>query len=32
MRLVTLWRDHDEAAQQGSYLDYERDTLRWPTW
>ncbi|MBK9218235.1 MAG: glycosyltransferase [Uliginosibacterium sp.] len=29
MRLVSLWWDYDEAAQQGSYLDYERDTLRW---
>ncbi|MBK9616451.1 MAG: hypothetical protein IPO35_13430 [Uliginosibacterium sp.] len=27
--MVTLWWDYDEAAQQGSYLDYERDTLRW---
>lgn len=29
MRLVTLWWDYDEAAEQGSYLDYERATLRW---
>ncbi|WP_157288326.1 glycosyltransferase [Uliginosibacterium gangwonense] len=29
MQCLTLWWDYDEAAHQGSYLDYERETLRW---
>jgi hypothetical protein len=29
LRIVTLWWDYDEAARHGSYLDYERETLRW---
>lgn len=29
MQCLTLWWDYDEAARQGSYLDYERETLNW---
>ncbi|MBB4011888.1 glycosyltransferase family protein [Niveibacterium umoris] len=29
LKILTLWWDYDEAAEQSSYLDYERDSLLW---